>query len=636
MNFQKSFIAVLVTSSFFLSGCVDFSSKGPSGEVPQSPPPLESEPPSEQEPEPEPEPEPASAPEPTTADIQPGPNKQFLFSWTSSPGSEHYKLLENPDGMSGFTQVGSDIPGTDNSISIHVPLFELYNGEYLVDSCNSIGCNSSNNISSSNVVNDAIGFIKAINSDSADKFGNAIDVSGDGITLAIGHQLDDTDSSGGSADPAAPNDLYNSGSVHIYKSQNGLWVHDGYIKADNSDIGDQFGGSLSISHDGTTMVVSARREQSLDPLDPLNNDGTDVGAIYVFEKTNDVWAQTDYIKPDYQSFKNNNYIGDTVRISGDGNTLAFSVKGDRSDATIINGDQNDTSATSNRGAIWVYTKDIDDNWVVEAYLKRSYPDAGDNFGSGSFDMSEDGSVIVAGANAEDSCSTVVNGDQSNDDCADRGAAIVFEKTSGSWAETTFLKPSNSFHIRMTFGSGVSISRDGSTIAVAAISDRSLLTGINPIGMTDDTFLVGAVYVFVRSAASWVEEAYIKPSNTLSSQQFSTALTLDADGNTLVVGAVNERSTGIGIQGDDTDQSLTYAGAAYVFKKNNYEWTQKAYLKAPNSQIDDRFGSVVAISDSGTDIFIQSPDEDGPDAGGSIVDPQYSENTNYNSGAVYVY
>ena len=36
--------------------------------------------------------------------------KIFHFSWTDVSDATHYRLLENPDGNSGFSQVGSDIP----------------------------------------------------------------------------------------------------------------------------------------------------------------------------------------------------------------------------------------------------------------------------------------------------------------------------------------------------------------------------------------------------------------------------------------------------------------------------------------------------------------------------------------------
>ncbi len=38
-----------------------------------------------------------------------GDIKRFLFSWDHVGGADFYRLQENPDGQSGFTQVGDDI-----------------------------------------------------------------------------------------------------------------------------------------------------------------------------------------------------------------------------------------------------------------------------------------------------------------------------------------------------------------------------------------------------------------------------------------------------------------------------------------------------------------------------------------------
>ena len=46
--------------------------------------------------------------------------------------------------------------------------------------------------------------------------------------------------------------------------------------------------------------------------------------------------------------------------------------------------------------------------------------------------------------------------------------------------------------------------------------------------------------------------------------FGTRVSLSADGNTLAVGAVGERSSATGINGDQTDNSVSRAGAVYLY------------------------------------------------------------------------
>lgn len=629
MRLSRYLLAAFVSGSFGLSGCVDLTSQGP--EEKESQPPAPSEP------------APTEPPEAMTSfGLTPKSNKNFTFSWPGSPQADYYELLENPDGMSGFTQLGDDIPATEKEISVEVPLHERFNAEYIVSSCNAVGCNDSDVLQVDvETANQAIGFIKDIKNVpwSYNYFANAIDVSSDGTTLVIGQRKDDVDSTGASADPTAPVDNTNmrdTGAVHVYHKENGFWTLDSYLKSENPDVADYFGTDVAVSSDGNTLVTSARREGSIDPLDPSNNGGVDVGAIYVFERTNGVWARTAYLKGDYASLRSNLDIGDAVAISDDGQTIAFSVQGDRSTATTVNGDQNDDSAGSDRGAIWVYAKDGSGNWVPEAYLKRSYPD-GDGFGD-PLDMSGDGSTIVAGIGFEDSCDSKINGTQANDGCSNTGAALVFEKDPGTgvWSESTFLKPSNIFQTDLVYGWDVSISKDGSTIAVGAYADDSLMSGIDPVGMTNDGNNVGSVYVYRKELGTWVEDAYIKPKQSLTGQKFGDAVTLDGDGDTLVVGSVGDRGDGAGIEADQPDGTTYNSGAVYVYKKRNSVWSLQSYMKAPNPDQDDRFGSEVAVSFDGGTIFVQAPEEDGPDFGGGIDNPQYSDNSGADNGAVYIY
>jgi hypothetical protein len=58
----------------------------------------------------------------------------------------------------------------------------------------------------------------------------------------------------------------------------------------------------------------------------------------------------------------------------------------------------------------------------------------------------------------------------------------------------------------------------------------------------------------------------------------------------------------------SDNSITDPGAAYVFERDGSgNWQQKAYLKAPNTDVGDYFGYSVAIS--GDTIVVGAPSED---------------------------
>ena len=83
--------------------------------------------------------------------------------------------------------------------------------------------------------------------------------------------------------------------------------------------------------------------------------------------------------------------------------------------------------------------------------------------------------------------------------------------------------------------------------------------------TDNTGIdSGAVYVFGRSADIWSQQAYVKASNTGTSDRFGSSLALAADGNTLAVGANGEDSSAAGINGDQANDAASASGAVYLY------------------------------------------------------------------------
>ena len=108
----------------------------------------------------------------------------------------------------------------------------------------------------------------------------------------------------------------------------------------------------------------------------------------------------------------------------------------------------------------------------EAYLKASNTEADEWFG---YRVSVDGNVIVVGAWHEDSVATGVNGNQADNSTLDSGAAYVFRRTGGVWAQEAYLKASNT-EASDQFGRSVSVS--GDVIVVGAWAEDSAATGVN--------------------------------------------------------------------------------------------------------------------------------------------------------------
>ena len=61
---------------------------------------------------------------------------------------------------------------------------------------------------------------------------------------------------------------------------------------------------------------------------------------------------------------------------------------------------------------------------------------------------------------------------------------------------------------------------------------------------------------------WTQQAYLKASNTDGTDWFGYFVAISGD--TLVVSAPREESNATGVNGDQSDNSGNYSGAAYMF------------------------------------------------------------------------
>lgn len=177
--------------------------------------------------------------------------------------------------------------------------------------------------------------------------------------------------------------------------------------------------------------------------------------------------------------------------------------------------------------------------------------------------------------------------------------------------------------------GWSVAVSGDTVVVSAIGEDSQADGANGDHEDNSAPSSGAVYVYVREGDGWVQEAYLKASNSDSVDQFG--LSISIDGDTLVAGARLEASAATGVNGNEADNTLFRAGAAYVFVRESGAWTQQAYLKASNTEAGDQFGYSVSVS--GDTIVIGANGEDSASAG---IDGNGDDNSLPSSGAAYVF
>ena len=402
----------------------------------------------------------------------------------------------------------------------------------------------------------------------------------------------------------------------------------------------------------------------------------------VYPLTIDPIIQLAYLKASNPTY--NGQFGSALAVSG--NTAVIGGPVENSGSTGVNGDQNNTNASSS-GAAYVFVRS-GCTWTQQAYLKASNTDALDRFGSA---VAISGNRIVVGAARESSSATGVNGIEWDNSMKNAGAAYVFVRVGNKWSQEAYLKATNT-DAEDRFGTAVAISgdwiavgapmessatsgvngfqgsnvfaaagaayaykringvwtpqlyikasnpnpgdefgaelaMDGTTIAIAARFEDSNSKGVNQNGANNSATDSGAVYVFQEQGGVWAQDAYLKASNTDIDDRFGNAVTVS--GETVVVGAANEDSAAQGINGDAFDNSAQYSGAAYVFSKTGGVWTQEAYLKASNSEASDGFGSAVSLS--GDRLIVGSFAED---SGASGINGNQLDNSMGASGAAY--
>ncbi len=380
---------------------------------------------------------------------------------------------------------------------------------------------------------------------------------------------------------------------------------DGSVSLATNDF---FGASVSLSADGSKLAVGTLR----------GSDGkTDSGAVYLYTVggSGDTWGSTvtQAVKLSNShanvSLDDYDYFGSGVSLSANGDKLAVGARGD-----------DDGNADGDRGAVYLYTVGgSGDTWgsTVTQAVKLSHGasiklangsngtvslEDDDEFGS-SVSLSANGDKLAVGAAGDDDGKSVSGTDN-------KGAVYLYTVAGASWGQTVTqaVKLSDS-HANVSldggdfFGSSVSLSADGSKLAVGAYNDDD--------GGADR----GAVYLYTVAGASWgqtvtravkLSDSHANVSLEDNYDFFGWSVSLSADGSKLAVGA----------RGDD--DGANSSGAVYLFtvsSKNDDTWGKVTLVVKISENgggankfnvdlnTDDDFGSSVSLSADGSKLAV---------------------------------
>ena len=325
-------------------------------------------------------------------------------------------------------------------------------------------------------------------------------------------------------------------------------------------------------------------------------------------------------------------FGWSVALSDNGDTLAIGSIYESLNAAGVDSTPG-TGSLIQSGSVYVFYRNADGTWEKQAYIKAPNPDAYDEFGT-AVDLSGDGNTLVVGAPGEDSAATGINSPlQNSNGASNSGAVYVYVRAGNVWELQAYIKASNTQQ-NYAFGQTVASSADGNVIVVGSPGEAGSSSGING----DETYTAGwwesgAAYVFARTGTDWLQQAYLRASNPDPYDAFGWSVDITAAGDVIAVGAYYESSASTGVGGNQGDNSAYASGAAYIFARSAADWTQTAYIKASNTQTNDWFGYAIALSGNGKTLAVGAIYEDSAARGINGIE---SDNSSYDSGAVYVY
>jgi hypothetical protein len=301
------------------------------------------------------------------------------------------------------------------------------------------------------------------------------------------------------------NDSQSKGFVRVFDLAGGVWMPTALIQATGGSDYDAFGRAISLS--GNTLAVSAPNDDEL---------ALDAGAVYVFDKIGFSWLQSAKLTaPDQEPGD-----GFGQKVALDGSTLLVSAAGD---------DDKGTQA----GAVHVFER-VAGTWTHTAKWTASDGAEGDSFGNA---ICLDGDRALVAAFLDD------------DLAFQAGAAYIFERKSGTWAEDAKLLPSVVTSLFASFGETIAL--DGSVAVLGSYRFWGFL---------------GTVVIFEKVGATWQQTGQVLPSDGTAGDEFARSIAL-ANGRLIVESEDKEDSLGAKI------------GGIYVFEAVGVggPWTETASM-----------------------------------------------------------
>lgn len=310
--------------------------------------------------------------------------------------------------------------------------------------------------------------------------------------------------------------------VYMFELQDDLWVETQKLVVEDLPENSGFGTTIALGND--VLVVGVSGDSEVD---------TSAGAAYIFEKVDGTWIEAQKLLA-------------SDGASGDAFGIAVCMSDDQ---LLVGAEGVDGEEVPSQGAIYVF-EEQDGTWVETQKLIRD-DETGTNMFGRIMSASED--ILVVGTRQDETYGTSA------------GAAYIFEKQNGVWAQS-----------QLVFSSDL-VTGDyfGDSVAVG-----NGFVFVGSYGDDDNGSNSGSVYVFEKQDDVWTEVQKILPSNGEASARFGRNISVSE--NTLVITAPGQSN---------------YTGSVYVFENQDGTWIEVEEIISPDGIDMDNFGVSVSILDN---------------------------------------
>ncbi|MEA3391880.1 MAG: choice-of-anchor D domain-containing protein, partial [Candidatus Marinimicrobia bacterium] len=239
------------------------------------------------------------------------------------------------------------------------------------------------------------------------------------------------------------------------------------------------------------------------------------------------------------------------------------------------------------------------DWDQITKIVASDRAANDHFG---YSVAISGNFAIVGACFED------HNVSGTDSLSKAGSAYIFARSADTWILQQKIVASDRA-VEDLFGMSVAIS--GNYAIIGAYQQDEDASGTNTL------INAGAAYIFYNNGSTWTQQQKVVASDRSVYRYFGNSVAIS--GNYAIVGAYREDGDANG------ENSITQAGAAYIFYNDGSSWIQQQKIVASDRASYDEFGLSVAISG---DYAIVGTCMESEDASGG--------NTLGNAGSAYIF